>query len=93
MVYVAHPNVASWRLLERELDIFVFRPRLAQVDLHLAHAGLVLPDLCAMATYAPTYMPTYAPRYAPTYLPAALNMDIPMLKGRPNKTMQANIKV
>ena len=53
-----------------------------------AHADLVLPDLCAAATYAPTY----ALRYVPTYFWAALNMDISMHKGRPNKTIQANIK-
>ena len=62
---------------------------LAQEDLHPAHADLVLPDLCAMVTYAPTYVP----KYVPTYFRAALNMDIPMHKGRSNKTIQANIKV
>ena len=57
--------------------------RPAHCQLSPAHAYL-----CAVATYAPTYVP----RYLPTYFWVALNMDIPMLKGGSNKTIQANIK-
>ena len=54
-----------------------------------ARTNLVLPDLCTAATYAPTYVL----RYAPTYFRAALKIDVPMHKGRPNKTIRANIEV
>ena len=94
VAYIAHPNVAGWRLLERGLDDLYPHPCWlgpAWADLHPAHA-----NLCATATYAPTYvpryMPTYALRYALTYFWAALNIAIPMHKGGSNKTIQANKK-